>query len=282
MTTTALVLGATGKSGRRLVPLLQARGVTVRAASRQASPHHTLFHWDQPETHQAALDGVDAVYLIGPDFVEDPSNVIAPFLDRAKQLGVKRVVAISSLGVDFPHEPADSGRRKVEQLVMASGMEWTLLRPGGFSQNFSESFFLPGILHADAVATATGDGAVAFVDAGDIAAVAAVALTERGHAPAIYDITGPQSLTFAQAAAIISKAAGREISHRKISSNEFATILQGGGVPADYAAVVVRDQEAIRDGAGAVVTDIVERVTGRPPMSFETYAANAAAAWTRG
>lgn len=281
MTTTVLVLGATGKSGRRLVPLLQARGVTVRAASRQANAHHTLFDWYQPETHQAALEGVDAVYLISPDFVEDPSSVIAPFLDRAKQLGVKRVVAVSSLGVSFPHEPEDSGRRKVEQLVMASGMEWTLLRAGGFSQNFSESFFLPGILHADAVATATGDGAVAFVDAEDIAAIAAVALTEHGHAQAIYSVTGSQSLTFAQAAAVISKAAGREISHRPIASSEFAAILQGGGVPADYAAVVVRDQEAIRAGAGAVVTDVVERVTGRPPISFETYAANAAAAWVR-
>lgn len=282
MTATVLVLGATGKSGRRLVPLLEARGVTVRAASRHASPQHTLFHWDKPETHQAALEGVDAIYVIGPDFVEDPSNVMAPFLDRAKQLGVKRVVAVSSLGVGFPHEPEDSGRRKVERLVTNSGMEWTLLRPGGFSQNFSESFFLPGILHADTVATATGDGAVAFVDAEDIAGVAAAALTEQGHAQAIYPITGPQSLTFAQAAAVISKATGREISHRNISSDEFAAILQGGGVPADYAAVVVRDQEAIREGAGAVVTDTVERVTGRPPVAFEAYAMRAAGAWARG
>jgi uncharacterized protein YbjT (DUF2867 family) len=188
------------------------------------------------------------------------------------------------MGVEFPNDDAGpgSGRKKLERQVMASGLGWTILRPGGFNQNFSEGFLLPGILHAGAIATATGDGAVAFVDADDIAAVAAAALTERGtqHASQTYVITGPHVMTFADATAIISQAIGRTIVHRQISSNEFAHILQRAGLPADYATLIVRDQEAIRDGLGARVTDIVPRITGRPAITFEAYAANAAPAWT--
>jgi uncharacterized protein YbjT (DUF2867 family) len=281
VTDTVLVLGATGKTGRRLVPRLLDRGVHVRAASRQPGDGRTLFDWDRPDTHDAALAGVDAVYLVGPELVEDPTAVVGPFLDRARRAGVSRVVAVTSLGVEFPHEGPDSGRRKLERDAMESGMNWTILRPGGFSQNFSEAFLLPGIVQTDAVATATGDGAVAFVDAEDIAAVAAAALTEDGHARATYTITGPEALTFEAAAAIISKVTGRTITHRKISSDAFLDLLRGAGMPADYAAIVVRDQEAIRDGFGAAVTDVVEQVGGRPATSFADYAARAASAWSR-
>jgi uncharacterized protein YbjT (DUF2867 family) len=278
---TVLVLGATGKSGRRLVSQLSGRGIDVKAASRQPGKGRIFFDWDKPDTHELALADADAVYLVGPDMVEDPSNVVGPFLDRAKHAGVRKIVAVTSLGVEFPHEPADSGRRKLEQLVTASGLDWTILRPGGFSQNFSEAFLLPGILQSDIVATATGDGAVAFVDAEDIAAVAVAALTQDGHSQAVYSITGPEALTFAEAAAIIGEAVGRTITHRKISSAEFSMILQGVGIPADYAAIVVRDQEAIGEGAAAVVTDVVPRVAGRPAISFEDYAIRAAAVWSR-
>jgi len=164
---------------------------------------------------------------------------------------------------------------------MAAGLEWTILRPSGFAQNFSEAFLLPGILQADLVVTATGDGAAAFIDADDIAAVAAAALTEGGHATATYAITGPAALTFAEAAAVISAVTGRTITHRNISSDEVMHILRGAGIPADYAAMVVGDQEAIRDGFGARVTDVVARVSGRPATSFADYAARAASAWSR-
>ena len=281
MTDTVLVIGATGKTGRRLVPRLRALGVDVRAGSRRPAEGRTLFDWDRPDTHGPALAGADAVYLVGPELVEDPTAAVGPFLERSERAGVGRVVVLSSMGVEFPNEGPGSGRHKMEQQVKASGLEWTILRPGGFNQNFSEDFLLPGILQADTIATATGDGAVAFVDADDIAAVAAAALTEGGHAGATYTVTGPEALTFAEAASVISDAAGRTITHRSVPSEEFAQALQAGGVPADYAAVVVGNQEAIRDGLGARVTDVVERVSGRPATPFADYAARAASAWSR-
>lgn len=281
MTNTVLVIGATGKTGRRLVPRLKARGVDVREASRRPSDGRTIFDWDRPDTYDPALAGVDAIYLVPPELVEDPTALVGPFLDCAAQLGVTSVVALSSLGSQFPNEAPASGRRKLEQRVRASGLTWTILRPSGFAQNFSEAFLLPGIVQADTMATVTGDGAVAFVDADDIAAVAAVALTEAVHSGAEYVVTGPKALTFAQAAAAISAVTGRTITHRDISSSELMQILQGAGLPADYAAMVVGDQEAIRDGFGSLVTDIVATVSGRPATTFADYAARAASVWSR-
>lgn len=281
MITTVLVLGATGTTGRRLTAQLAARGVKVKAASRKPGENHTLFDWDQPATHEPALAGADAVYLIPPGMVEDPTPVTGPFLERARLAGVRRVVALSSQGAQFPGENPDSGRRRLERQVMASGLDWTILRPTGFAQNFSEGFLLPGIRQADTVVTASGDGAVAFVDAGDIAAVATAALTEHGHAKAEYVITGPEALTFTQAVAIISKAAGRTITCRSISPGEMARILEDAGVPADYAGMLLADMRAARDGFGAVVTDTVAAVGGRPATRFADYAARAAVAWTR-
>jgi uncharacterized protein YbjT (DUF2867 family) len=278
-TKTILVLGATGKTGRRLLPYLSARGATARAASRQAGEGRTRFDWNEPDTYDPALAGADAIYLVPPDLIEDATPIVGPFLDRAVRAGVRRVVLLSSMGVEFPAEDRASGRNRLEQHVKASGLEWTILRPGGFNQNFSEGFLLPGILHANAIATATGDGAVAFVDADDIAAVAAAALTEDGHDQATYAITGPEALTFADAAAIIGTAAGRAIAHRQISSAELTQILCRAGLPANYAAIVVRDQEAIRDGLGTRVTDVVPRITGRAATPFAAYAAHAAPAF---
>ncbi len=278
-TNTILVLGATGKTGCRLLPQLITRGATVRAASRKPGDGRTLFDWNQPDTYDPALAGVDAIYLVPPDLIEDATPIVAPFLDRAARAGVTRIVLLSSMGVEFPNEGPGSARDRLETLVKASAPEWTILRPGGFNQNFSEGFLLPGILHANMIATATGDGAVAFVDAEDIAAVAAAALSEDGHQQATYVVTGPEALTFADATAIISKAAGRPIAHRQISSPELTQILCNAGLPANYAAIVVGNQEAIRDGLGARVTDVVPRVTRRPAKAFADYAAQTAAIW---
>jgi uncharacterized protein YbjT (DUF2867 family) len=281
MTDTVLVLGATGTTGRCLVPRLAARGVSVRAASRRPGPGRTLFDWDRPGTHDAALAGADAVYLIPPALVEDPTPVTGPFLERARSAGVTRLVALSSQGAQFPGEHPGSGRRKLDRQVMASGLDWTILRPTGFAQNFSEGFLLPGIMQADTLVTASGEGAVAFIDADDIAAVAAAALTEDGHAKAEYTLTGPQALRFTEAAAIISEAAGRTITHRSISPGEMAHILHDAGVPADYAAMLLADMAATRNGYGGAITQTVARVTGHPPTRFADYAAHAAAARAR-
>src|SRR4051812_36212722 len=167
-----LVIGASGMTGRRLVRHL---GASARPTRRTAGAGHVRFVWEDRTTHGPALADVDAVYLVPPAFVADPAPLVAPFLVAARAAGVRRAVLCSSLGVTLAGEPEHSGRRTLEHAVMDSGLDWTMLRPGGFAQNFTEGFLAPGVAQG-AVVSATGTGAVAFVDADDIAAVAAAAL----------------------------------------------------------------------------------------------------------
>ncbi len=279
MSKTIFVTGATGKTGRRLTALLNEQGAIVRAASRKPVAGQIMFDWQAGSTHRAALAGTDAIYLVPPALVEDPVPVVAPFLDAAYREGVRRVVLVSSMGAGFVSEPPESGRRRLEALVRSSEFEWTTLRPSGFMQNFSEGFLLPAVRNG-AIPNPAGDGKVAMVDAGDIAAVAAVVLTGGAHlAGAVHDVTGPSAIGYAEIAEIIAEAAGRPVLARDMTSSQFLTMLEGAGVPSDYAAMLVRDQEAIRDGEAAGVSDTVERLTGREARSFIDYCGKAAEAW---
>lgn len=280
MTQTILVTGATGKTGRRLVTLLQNQDIAIRLASRTPRAGQVGFDWLQSASHVNVLDGVDAVYLIPPTMVENPVPIIEPFVATAAHAGVRRLVLLSSMGVEFPGEPRESGRRKLEALVRTSGLEWTILRPSGFMQNFSEGFLLPAVLHGT-IPDPAGSGKVAMVDAGDIAAVAAKVLTAEGatHAGQTYDVTGPQPIDFLEIADTISRHAHRPVSAVPMTSRQFHAMLENAGVPEDYAAMLVRDQDAIRDGAAATVADTVAHVLGRDPIDFATFASGASGAW---
>lgn len=278
MQQTALVLGSNGMIGRRLAPMLESRGVDVRRASRSATGA-SYFDWHDKATYRPALEGNRAVYLVIADPGAEPDATILPFLEEARLAGVGKIVAVSSLGVTFSGEPDTSPRRRLEQLIAQTGLDWTILRPGGFNQNFSESFLLPGIVQAGMVATATGSGPVAFVDAEDIAAVAAIALTESRHEGQLYSLTGPEALTFAQATAVIAEAAGRPIAYQALSEAQFAGMLAGAGVPPQAIAIMVRDQLAISRDEAAVVSATVPELTGRKARTFADFAKAAAAVW---
>lgn len=275
-----LVVGATGTTGRRLVPQLQRRGMMVRAASRTPSDGQIRFDWSDPESHEAALTGVDAVYVIPPSFVENPVPAVEPFVATAVRAGVCRLVLLSSMGAGFPGEPAECGRRALETLVRTSGLEWTILRPSGFMQNFSEGFLLPAVSHGT-IPNPAGSGKLAMVDAEDIAAVAAEVLVTGGttHVGQTYDVTGPRLIDFHEIAAMISRHAKHPVTAVPMTSRDFLGMLESVGVPSDYAAMLVRDQEAIGNGAAASVADTVARILGRDPIDFATFALSASNAW---
>lgn len=281
MTQQTLVLGATGKTGRHLVPDLVQRGMAVRAASRHpgraaAGVTAVPFDWDDPGTWSAALQGVDRVYLVGPALQADPTAPIASFLRRAADTGVTRVVHLSAWGVDQSESPL----REVERVVEGSGLEWTILRPNWFAQNFSESFFLGGILDRGVVLAPSGGAAVSFVDTRDIAAVAAEALTAPGHAGQGYTLSGRYAVTFIEVAEILSGVTGRTIRHENASLETFSAYAVGQRIPAAYAGVLTGlFEHVIRPGFAAPVTPVVEAVTGRPAYSFADYAASAADVW---
>ncbi|MFB4304364.1 NAD(P)H-binding protein [Actinomadura sp. NTSP31] len=270
-----LILGATGKTGRRIVRRLKTAGRTVRAASRTGGD--TTLDLDDPATWTAALDGVTAVYLLEPNRSPQPDGQgpLPRFVAEAVSAGVRRLVLLSAHGVGEAGD--DHPLKAAEQAVRDSGADWTILRPGWFAQNFSESFWRPGIL-SGALALPTGDGRTPFIDAEDIAEVAEAALTDTRHSGRTYQLTGPRAISVGEAVDLIGKATGRTIRHVDVAPEIFTEHQIAAGVPAEAARLLTGLLVDIRDGHGAEISDGVERALGRTPRTFEDFVAEAAAA----
>jgi uncharacterized protein YbjT (DUF2867 family) len=264
---TILVLGGTGKTARRVVPALDALGVAHRAVSRRTE---IRFDWSDRSTWAPVLDGATAVYLVPPAMNMDDAEV-AEFVPRAVEAGVRRIVLLSARGIS-----PDDGR---ERAVRESGVDWTILRPTWFSQNFSEDYFLPEVLAGEVVLPPGGDGAHPFIDAQDIADVAVAALTQDGHAGVTYELSGPEALTFREVTARIGEVSGRSIDVVDVPAADYARMLVQGGIEAAYAEVLTMALMAIRDGHDAVVADGVPSVLGRDGRLFGDYVKEAAGAW---
>ncbi|MGK5553791.1 NmrA family NAD(P)-binding protein [Actinomadura kijaniata] len=272
---TILVTGATGKTGRRVVQQLTDRGASARAVSRSGD---VRFDWSDRSTWEPALHGVSGMYLVAPELGSaQAADDIAAFARQAAAAGVRRAVLISFPDTGTPGlEHAAAAERSLGQ----AGLEATVLRLRWFFQNFSEDFLHDAVVSGD-VRLPAGDGTEAFVDAEDIAAVAATALTETGHAGATYELSGPQAMSFADAVAQIADATGRDIRYTPLSPEEYAAEQRAHGVPEEWVQLTIDLYAQIRTGALASVTDDVEKVLGRPPRAFADYAREAAAhgAW---
>jgi uncharacterized protein YbjT (DUF2867 family) len=271
MTNNILVLGTTGKTGRRVMERLIAKGHRPRPGSRSGEPP---FDWDRRDTWRAALEDIERVYLsYYPDLtVPGATDAIAAFVECAIAAGVRRLVLLSGRG-----EPQAMAS---EQLVRDSGAEWTIVRCSWFAQNFSESFFLEPLL-AGEVALPVGNVGEPFVDADDIADVAAAALLDEAHGGQLYEVTGPRLLTFAEAIDEISRAANREIRYLEVSPAEYSAALRANGVPPEYVGLLNHLFTEVLDGRNASLGDGVQRALGREPRDFRDYAKAAAAAWVR-
>lgn len=271
-----LVTGGTGKTGGRITARLGELGVPVRTASRakeaaSGGMDHVRFDWEDPSTHEAALDGVSGVYLVAPSMRDDPESLMLPFVARALARGVRRFVLLGSSAIP----EGAPGLGLVERGLRETAPEWSVLKPSWFMQNFVDRAQGHGAtLHRDGVmVTSTGAGRVAFVDAADIAEVGVRALTdERSHDRA-HVITGPEALSYDDVAAIITRVTGRTVRHVHVDDAQARRNLVAAHMPERYAALLVALDAAIRGGAEDRVTDTVERVTGRPPRSFESFAA---------
>jgi uncharacterized protein YbjT (DUF2867 family) len=262
-----LVIGATGTVGSLLTAALAESGVDARAASRGGE---VRFDWYDADTWDAALDTVDRMYLIAPDGDAEPLTAMRPFLDRALESGVKRAVLQSG----SPISVGDPGLGRVHAAVAETFPEWAVLRPSWFMQNFSGSHVQSEAIRTHGrLTSATRSGRVGFIDARDIAAVAAAALTSDISLDRDPVLTGPAALSYDDVAAVISRASGRAITHVEVSEDRLREIWEADGLPADYAAMLARLDGLIATGAEDRVTDEVLRITGRPPTSFERFAA---------
>lgn len=280
MTVDVLVIGATGKTGRPLVDALAARGATVGAASRNPGGSRpgvrpVRFDWADRTTWRPALRGAEALYLVGPVAQPDGADLVRDLLAVADD--VQRVVLLSVLGAD--RLPPVVPMAAWEQDVRASGKQWTILRPNWFQQNFGEGAFRAPLRDRGGLGLPAGDARVSFVDVRDIADVAAAALLEEGHAGRVYEVTGPQSLTHAEALALFGAAAQRELTYEPLSPDRFAEQMRAAGLSDRSVTWQQGLFEIMRDGANAPATDVVQRVTGHPARSLAQYAAEHADAW---
>lgn len=260
---TVLVIGGTGKTGRRVAGRLAGRGVPVRIGSRSGNP---AFDWDDPSTWSAALDGIDKVYVTYYPDLAFPGvpELIAEFAKAAAIHGVTKVVLLSGRGED--------GALASEESVTHSGLAWTIVRCNWFNQNFNESFFLRPVLDG-CIAIPAGDALEPFVDADDIADVAVAALTEPGHDGQVYELSGPRLLGFHEVAKEISAATGRDVVYRPVTAAEYEVMLAREGLPREFVDLFT----LILDGRNASVTDGVQRALGREPRDFADFAREAAA-----
>ena len=266
-----LVLGGTGKTGRRVAQRLKARGVPTRVGSRSGEPP---FDWEDDATWEPALQNVGSVYVTYYPDLAVPGSVeaVRSFAELAVESRVGRLVLLSGRG-----EPeAERAELALQEVVDASaGAEWTILRSTWFMQNFSEDYMLEHVLSGE-IRLPAGDVPTPFLDADDIAEVAVAALTEERHSGQLYELTGPRSLTFAEAAAEIAEATGREVRYVPVSLEEHATEATEHGVPAEVVELLTYLFAEVVDGRNASTTDGVQRALGRGPKDFADYARDAA------
>jgi uncharacterized protein YbjT (DUF2867 family) len=268
-----LVLGGTGKTGRRVTERLSERGQPTRIGSRSGRPP---FDWEDRTTWGPVLRGVTAAYLsFYPDVaVPGAAATVGAFAHLAADLGVRRVVLLSGRG--------EQEAQHAEHLVQAAGPEWTVVRCSWFNQNFSESFMLDGVL-AGELALPVDGVPEPFVDAEDIADVAVAALVEDGHAGQVYELTGPRLLTFDEAVETIARAAGRPIRFIPVSVEAYAVAMREQQLPEDVVSLLSYVFAEVLDGRNAQLTDGVRRALGREPRDFSGYARRTAATgvWNR-
>lgn len=272
MTKPILVIGATGKTGRRVAARLTAKGIPVKAASRNGQTH---FEWNDKSTWLPALEGAGAAYITYyPDLAfPGAAETVEDFAKLAVANGVKRLVLLSGRS----EEEAQLAEKKVKE----SGADYTLVRCAFFNQNFSELF--AETVQQGVLAMPGGDTVEPFLDAEDIADVVTAALTDDKHSGELYELTGPRLMTLAEAAAAISEAMGRPLQYIPVTAAEYAEDLIASGLPAEVATPVAGLFAEVLDGRNSYLTDGVERALGRKPHDFADWARETAATgvWDR-
>ena len=262
MTSNILVIGGTGKTGRKVVERLTARNHQVRIGSRRATP---AFDWQDPATWPDALHGMDKVYITyQPDLaVPGAADAIRGLTALAQQHNIKKVVLLSGKG--------EIEAEKCEQIVMESGINFTIVRASWFNQNFSESFFLDPILSGH-VALPKADVKIPFIDTDDIAEVVVEALLSDEHNGHIYNLTGPGVRTFREVIQEISGATGRNIQFTEITMDQYINALEEAGVPSNYIWLInYLFTNVIGNPKNSVISHDIEKVLGRKAKDFSAY-----------
>lgn len=277
-----LVLGASGNVGGRLVRLLVSRGERVRAATRQperlrGATSAVAFDLERPETFAPALEGVDRVFLMAPPGDEQADQRALPLIEAMRAAGVRHVVNLTAMGADEADHVA--ALRRTEHALEASGLAFTHLRPGFFMQLFSTGPLHQALVRTGVLQLPAGRAQISFIDAEDIAEVAARALTDRAHEHRAYTLTGPEALDHAQAVEHVSRATGKALRYEPIEESEVAPMLAPAGFSPARIERFLRFYRLVREGAAGLVSEDVPRILGRPATRFRDFALRERACW---
>jgi uncharacterized protein YbjT (DUF2867 family) len=268
------VTGATGTVGAETVKALKAKGAKLTVGSRDAAKakaqlgvEAVTWDWEQPQAFAAALKGVEALFLLTPPGTEKELAYGLAAVEAAKAAGVKRIVKLSAIGIENNPE---SAHRQIELAIEAAGFQWTFLRPSFFMQNLNEGMVYD--VKAGALKLPTGEGKTGFIDARDIGAVAAEALTRGDLAGQGLTLTGGEALSYAEVTAILTQALGRTVKHVDVSAEDYKVHLLAAGVPGHYADFLNVLYGFVKAGYTGTVTGEVQRVLGRAPIKLTQYA----------
>lgn len=278
------ITGAGGTVGREVVAELQRRGIPLRAAcfsptsaeaARARGAEVVMIDYARPDTLTSAFRGCDALFLLGPNHLDQTSLEIGA-VQAARDAGIRRIVKQSVMGAAADDYSLAHVHRPVERAIEESHVDWTFLRPNSFMQNVV-TFMRPTIVSQSAFYSASGDARISHVDVRDIAAVAVQALTEPGHAGRAYTLTGPEATTYDELAAALSAELGRPIAHVSLPPDDLRGGMVAEGLPEPLADRLLDLERYFREGRASAVTRDIERVTGRVARPFSEYLRDAAA-----
>lgn len=277
------VYGATGMVGQNVVNQLLAAGHEVFAGSRKpeagkASKGLTWVMADagNPQAGVEILDKVERAFFIAPPGFTDQYAILSPWLNRAKEKKLQKVVLMTAMGVE--HAPAEAPFRKVELMLEGSGLNYNIVRPNWFMQNF-QTFWIGGIKSDGKIYFPGGNAKASFIDARDISSSVVSLLTEDKFNNQAFALTGPAAVTHDEVAAALSGVSGKSITYVNVTPEDFKKGLLSGGVPNDYADFLVFIAGNLREGHASPVTATVKQITGKEPIAFQQYASDNQAAW---
>lgn len=275
MTEKILVTGATGTIGKALVKALTIKGASFVAGVTTEQKGKDLlgedvptvvFNYENKETYASATEGITKVFLLGPPLRTDLDKLVIPFLAHLNASGINRVVYISALGLDEVKElPFHT---KVVEAIKGYGFKYTILLPTFFAQNF-KNYEWENITQRSVTFVPAGSGRTGFVDVEDIALVAATVLTEDNHEGKTYTITGPELLSYTEAAKQLSEVLRKPVHYPAPSPELFTQVLKEAGAPAFIASYMIPVYSLIADGKVAILSDDVERLTGKKPTPLK-------------
>jgi uncharacterized protein YbjT (DUF2867 family) len=274
---TILVVGANGTVGRTLVPLLETAGHAVRRATSRSATAPTDVHLDLVSGTGVndALAGVHALFLIAPPGFTNQDELLNPVVDAARTHGVGKIVLMSAMGADADES---APLRRAERHLEASGIAYNIIRPNWFMQNF-QTFWLAPILAQGQIILPTGTAKGSFIDARDIASVAAVLLTTNTHDNQAFDLTGDEALDHDTVAAILSRESGRAITYVDVPSDAMRAPLLAAGLTPNYVEFLLLILGYFKAGYSERTTDAVQQITGVAPRRFADYARAQRAVW---